>query len=135
MSNFILSQKHDRNMISRTPEIYPNLFLSIQEKNNMGNGPPRQATASDARFVQTDIDEIPYRRFFRGNFQSENPIVMDREAGFRQIVPSSFPVQASPYIPSVTQGLYCFQPPCSTIFPCNPSLGPSLPQSCVFISP
>jgi hypothetical protein len=63
--------------------------------------------------VITDMDVFPYNRFFRGNPSSTEPVVFEREAGWRVIYPSP------PKI--VEKGVYprhCFEPACSTIYPC-----------------
>lgn len=138
MSSYEISPRHDERFVTRASPVEDELFRCIQQKKSASLG-PSQATLQMAKLVQTDIDTWPYPRYFRGNYNSADPIVWDREAGSRKIepyLPSTVP-PLSPFIPSVTQGMYCFQPPCSTIFPCNPKVlgGRSMPDACVNISP
>jgi len=142
MSGYELSTQHNsQQCMTREFPVDEALFRNIANKKSSATG-PRQATLQQARLVETDMDVWPYNRFFRGNVNSTEPIVWDREAGFRSIQPfiqNAMPpgtVPMSPYIPSVTKGMYCFQPPCSTIFPCNVNVvGSIMPQKCVNISP
>lgn len=64
----------------------------------------------------TDMDVFPYTRFYRGEPTSSNPTVMEREAGFRIRHDEKYKSQTAP--PEKTTQNICFQPPCSTIFPC-----------------
>ena len=85
-----------------------------------------------ARSVQTDINEFPYRRFYRGNPDSDLPHVFDREAGSRRLADTQFQTIANPW----GSANYCFQAPCSTIFPCEPVPGAfMMPTRCVWVSP
>lgn len=64
----------------------------------------------------TDIDVFPYTRFYRGVSEYSSPIVFDREAGFRPVHNHSYvPIVEKPEQPKPN---VCFQPPCTTIFPC-----------------
>jgi hypothetical protein len=68
----------------------------------------------------TDMDHgPPYTRFFRGNPRSSEPIVFEREAGFRVHNDSCYRVNQcrqegyhEPY-PN-----HCFETACSTVYPC-----------------
>lgn len=88
--------------------------------------PPRQIFD-----VVTDVNEQPYRRFFRGRPSSNEPIVWEREAGYNTIRGEI----KNPTRVARTGGPPCFQLPCSTILPCKsrPAIGST--QGCVFLSP
>lgn len=85
--------------------------------------------------VQTDVNEFPYQRFYRGKPDVSHPVVWGREAGYQKIVssPSFIPR------PQAEKGLtnLCFQMPCSTVLPCNPTNASTLKNKefCVYISP
>lgn len=117
---------------TRPVAVQPMLFDSIQRKQSSVCG-PYQATADMARLTQTDMNEFPYRRFYRGNPDSDLPHVFDREAGFRKIRDTQFQVIANPF----ASANFCFQAPCSTIFPCDPISNPyfNMPTRCVWVSP
>jgi hypothetical protein len=88
------------------------------------------------REIQTDINEFPYRRYFRGEIDASNPIVWDREPGYQRILTSP-QFNARPTETSSLTDL-CFQIPCSTILPCNANKYKSSLQNnrmCVYISP
>ena len=88
-------------------------------------------TYQDAEQVITDQDHFPYTRYFRGVYDSPQAVVFEREAGYRPlnnrcyrklVDPSSNPVK------------YCWEYPCSTLFPCMPSPDEEKPR-CFTISP
>ena len=91
--------------------------------------------------VQTDVNEFPYRRFFRGKIDSDIPHVWEREAGFSPISTTlqsnSYPVNASLLMaPRNTP----FQVACSTQFPTPPLSKNTSPIEssqfgCVYSSP
>jgi len=68
--------------------------------------------------VMTDMDHFPYTRYFRGIYYLDEPVVMDREAGYREMESYKYfrdpPDEPCPY------PTHCFQVPCSTILPCRP---------------
>ena len=79
---------------------------------------PHFATINDTETVVTDMDHFPYTRFYRGVPHSSQPVVMEREAGWR-------PHRAPCY--SVNQcnkesdyPNHCFEAACSTVYPCYP---------------
>ena len=66
------------NMINR------NNVDSIREQIAYKNGPnPFIPTIRDASRTVTDMDEFPYKRFFRGVYYLSDPTVAEREAGWR----------------------------------------------------
>ncbi len=77
---------------------------------------PFYATARDIRLSPTDMDHFPYKRFFRGVYDISNPIVMEREAGFRPRRDAAYKFTAHPNVQPVS---YCWQFPCSSIKPCT----------------
>lgn len=46
-------------------------------------GDPYFATRSTTQISQTDMDHFPYTRFFRGVYDSFDPVIHSREAGYR----------------------------------------------------
>jgi hypothetical protein len=82
---------------------------------------PYFADENTGSIVLTDYDNFPYKRWFRGIPESHRPIVAEREAGWR-------PVQTECYKyvpPNVSYSVrpYCFEPACSTVYPCLPDSG------------
>jgi len=101
---------------------------------------PYFANDQTVRQQITDIDHQPYTRFYRGDVGSQHPTLYDRAAGFRptqnECYYSEGIVTASgknsdgkagdynrvPKDTVVGQSAYptgCFQPACTTIFPCK----------------
>lgn len=66
----------------------------------------------------TDMDHTPYTRWFRGVYYYPNPIVMEREAGWRPIKNSCYNLVMPPS-PEVDPH-HCFEVPCTTTLPCYP---------------
>lgn len=79
---------------------------------------PFYATQELAQSVLTDMDEFPYFRFFRGEYNKPYPVVFEREAGFRPINEGCRPLLPPP---AKCEPAYCWQSPCSTTFPCRPN--------------
>lgn len=78
---------------------------------------PRFSTLNDAEKTITDFDHFPYTRFYRGVPNSPNPIVIEREAGWR---PQRNECYNTSYC-SPAQDLYpnhCFRSGCSVVLPC-----------------
>jgi len=79
---------------------------------------PYYATSATVTNVMTDMDHFPYNRFFRGVSYFPEPVVFEREAGWRELQNDCYtlhkPRQAVPY-PN-----HCMQSACSTVFPCYP---------------
>lgn len=92
-------------------------------------------TASTIQPFVTDVNELPYPRFYRGRALAPYPIVWEREAGYNADIRKPGPfVQEQP--PPDAANLFCFQPACSTIFPCDPARSHTrLPTDSVSISP
>lgn len=75
---------------------------------------PYESYADDIKHVITDVDHFPYTRFYRGEYNNSQPIIWEREAGYR-------PLQNYNYI---KHNLYNVKPhhspmqlPCNTILP------------------
>lgn len=78
---------------------------------------PYFANSSDVMQVTTDMDHHPYTRWYRGVYYFPEPIIMEREAGYRE--PHNNCYTPSPiYEPDDVIDV-CFEPACSTIFPCH----------------
>ena len=79
---------------------------------------PYYGRKDTVRNMVTDMDNFPYVRFFRGKYDSEYPIVFNREAGWRvvqqQCYQGALGYKEPPY-PN-----FCFEAPCSTVYPCYP---------------
>lgn len=79
---------------------------------------PFYGTMNGAESVITDMDHFPYTRFFRGIYKSTEPVVVEREAGWRPHRNSCYTVNYAktkdPY-PN-----HCFETACSTVYPCYP---------------
>ena len=83
---------------------------------------PYFGTINQADAIVTDMDHFPYTRFYRGVYDSSQPVVFEREAGWRPQRDSCYSVnkcnqsnQSNPY-PN-----HCFESACSTVYPCYPS--------------
>ena len=84
----------------------------IKQKNN---GLPFTVSNQATADIKTDIDSWPYNRYYRGIPSFSNPVIMEREAGFRQLDNNCYkPITVlKPRIePDIT-----FTPPCTTILP------------------
>lgn len=109
----------------------------IQQKNNPSFDPysPNPLYIFD---VQTDVNEFPYRRFFRGKRFSDQPHVWEREAGYSPILSTLDTSSPNPSSLRLAPRSTYFQVPCSTQFPSSSVSSSSFqPTSsgCIFSSP
>jgi hypothetical protein len=69
--------------------------------------------------IKTDMDLFPYTRFFRGAPESDVPVIMEREAGWKSRQDKCYnvpvTVESNKYYPN-----HCFQAAPSTVYPCYP---------------
>ena len=74
---------------------------------------------SSGTTIRTDMDVFPYPRFYRGNFESKDPIIFEREAGWNPRHDNAYQipitVESKDYYPN-----HCFQSAPSTTYPCYP---------------
>ena len=79
---------------------------------------PHVGTLNGASSVLTDMDHFPYTRFYRGVPSSSQPVMFEREAGWRPQRESCYKLhkiqEQDPY-PN-----HCFESACSTVYPCYP---------------
>ena len=109
----------------------------INKKLNYGT--PYYARNNTVKNMITDMDNFPYVRYFRGQYDSEYPQIFDREAGWRlredQCYRGLLAFKEQPYPNN------CFEAPCSTVYPCVPKLSErpafdvQLNRTCVLKSP
>lgn len=76
---------------------------------------PYYAYEKDTYAVLTDFDHFPYKRAFRGIYDSSMPIILEREAGFRPRNDSCYKFVS---MPETSKPSYCWQYPCTNIMPC-----------------
>jgi hypothetical protein len=94
---------------------------SVRRQINRKNGSlPYFANIDSVKNVVTDYDHHPYTRWFRGVYYYPEPIIAEREAGWRTQKQGCYSLivpQEKVEIPAD-----CWQPACTTVFPCNPEL-------------
>lgn len=112
--------------------------LAIQRKNGSS---PYFSNGTNIMSSVTDMDHHPYGRFFRGVYYYPDPVVFEREAGWRPLENSCYetviPEQYRPY----DDPQRCWEVPCSTTLPCykdylkkysdKEQLDVTLNQSCI----
>src|SRR3989344_8075424 len=106
-------------MTEITPTISKKNVESVREMiSKKQSFSPYYASATTVTDVVTDMDHFPYSRFFRGVYYFPEPIVSEREAGWRPIQNACYqlhqPGQLLPY-PN-----HCYESACSTVYPCYP---------------
>ena len=79
------------------------------------------ATENDTSAVLTDMDNFPYQRFYRGQPESPNPIVFNREAGWREVKNNCYNVEDPTTKNIKNTHAHCFETGCSVVYPCYPS--------------
>lgn len=82
---------------------------------------PYLANNNTVTHTMTDIDHHPYTRWFRGVSYYSDPVIMEREAGYRKIQNGCYGLEIPPSVVKDEPGV-CFEVPCSTVLPCYPGL-------------
>jgi hypothetical protein len=77
---------------------------------------PYHASVNSKDFVTTEYNIHPYNKWWKGKHTSEDPIIAEREAGWRPYTSAQLHKQN---ILDTTPN-HCFDKPCSTISPCIP---------------
>jgi hypothetical protein len=86
-------------------------------QNKISYGKPFYATNRTVGNIITDFDDFPYDRYYRGVYQLNKPVVLEREAGYRTVQNNCYRFVSS-YKSEYPK--HCFEAPCSTIYPCYP---------------
>lgn len=103
---------------SYTKKITDNNVLSVRKQISLKQGcDPFFATINDAESVITDMDHFPYTRFFRGVYYSSDPVVLEREAGWRPQNNQCYKYGCAGEGPYPN---HCFESACSVVYPCYP---------------
>jgi len=99
-------------------QVRSNINQVRRQINLKNRSTPYYAFQSTIKPVVDDMDHFPYNRFYRGVYHSVKPIVLEREAGYRQRHDACYkPVIAA--IPPPKPN-HCFEGPCSVVYPCYP---------------
>ena len=77
---------------------------------------PFMASQNAVDLTVTDFDTFPYPRYYRGIYQLSEPVVLEREAGWRRRYDNCY--NPDRIVPEETMEM-CWQVPCSTVFPCH----------------
>ena len=90
---------------------------TIKKQISLKQTQPYFASQTTVANIITDMDHFPYTRWFRGVSYYPDPIVMEREAGWRPLHNDCYtvnrPVEQDPELDT------CFEAACSTIYPCK----------------
>lgn len=90
----------------------------LQKKTNLNQ--PFYATRAHVQCIQTDMDHFPYKRFFRGQYDSSKPHIMEREAGFRTRNDNCYKLHTTL---TTKRPDYCWEFSCNNIKPCSKNIG------------
>jgi len=77
---------------------------------------PYYATYGQASQVLTDYDSFPYTRWYRGVPTDPNPVIIEREAGWRPLNNKCYTVN-TPVIRDPKPD-HCFETACNVVKPC-----------------
>jgi hypothetical protein len=77
---------------------------------------PYYANRGAVTQIVTDYDHFPYQRFYRGKYDSSEPCIAEREAGWRIRKGPCYlyKKEVDDYMPRL-----CWSKPCSTVLPCG----------------
>jgi hypothetical protein len=102
-----------------TPRINQNNVTNVREMIAIKQScMPYYATSRSASNALTDMDHFPYSRFYRGVPGFEQPVVIEREAGWRPTHDACYQINQPPEMEPYPN--HCFETACSTVYPCYP---------------
>jgi hypothetical protein len=90
-------------------------FIRSEIAKKMGSEPYR-ANDKTVTHIVTDMDHHPYTRWFRGVYYHPQPIVFEREAGWRRVKNDCYNVHTD--MTGNEDPSHCFETSCSTTRPC-----------------
>lgn len=90
------------------------VFEGIKKKLNYNK--PYYADYNAINGVMGDFDQFPYKRYFRGRFDSPNPVIIERECSWRPEINKCYKEIVTP-VPNPPN--YCWEYPCSSIGSCK----------------
>jgi hypothetical protein len=82
-----------------------------------------------------DMDHFPYTRFYRGRYQSSEPVVWRREAGYHPLCPAWYTKDIPTALSVEPTWDMVYQPPCSTVFPRRAAVPKQVQEYTVWSSP
>ena len=89
----------------------------ISKKNDYSM--PYYATWHTVKNFKTDMNLFPYPRFYRGKYELTQPVIMDRKAGYRQLISGS---GSGSFNREENSKDLCFESACSVVLPCKKKL-------------
>jgi len=92
------------------------VHFEILKKNQYGKS--FYATNRTVEKVETDRDNFPYDRYYRGVYQNPAPVILEREAGYRFVENNCYKT-VTDFKKEYPE--HCFQSACSTVYPCYPA--------------
>lgn len=92
-------------------------WIQSQMANKLQYARPYYATNQTIGKTITDFDDFPYNRWYRGQYDSDKPVIIEREAGYRYVEKNCY--LKKPEM-KVEYPQHCFEAPCSTVYPCIP---------------
>lgn len=93
---------------------YNNIQYQIKQKKSYS---PYYADSTTGSLILTDFDHFPYTRWGRGKVKSDVPIIAEREAGWRPRHDDCYKNIKDTREVKIKD--ICFQPACSTVYPCH----------------
>lgn len=124
-------------MDNLTPLINENNISNVRRQIELKkNYRPFMSTFGDIQGTVTDYDVFPYDRYYRGIPGYSDPVVAERETGFRRREQGCYNLN----VPKcATESLYphhCYESACSTVFPCfSRDSNLSIKQGCIPFTP
>lgn len=77
------------------------------------------ATYDMVKKSTTDFDHYPYTRFYRGIYYKQNPMFIEREAGFRKRHDDCY--EPTIHYDTIPPSNLCYESACSVVYPCYPA--------------
>jgi hypothetical protein len=106
--------------------MYSNSYTKLTNINNVDNirkqinqaKQGKYTTSNEVKQIITDYDVFPYPRWYRNEYALSQPIIAEREAGYRPREDQCYSVNN--VIVQYQEPNHCFESACSTVYPCYP---------------
>tara|TARA_R110002111_G_scaffold147243_1_gene214034 strand:- start:324 stop:698 length:375 start_codon:yes stop_codon:yes gene_type:complete len=79
---------------------------------------PYSTSGTSVTPIINDYDHHPYSRWYRGVYYYPEPVIAEREAGWREQEQQCYSLNLP--LKDEKEPQHCFSAPCSTVYPCYP---------------
>tara|TARA_Y100000389_G_scaffold138590_1_gene136333 strand:+ start:545 stop:910 length:366 start_codon:yes stop_codon:yes gene_type:complete len=112
----------NKSIVNRKQKNIQNIYNEIYKKNILHSNTPYIPTSTTVLNVITDYDTFPYMNWYKGSHLLNEPVIDDREAGFRETKHFTRNAANESAQYTIKPKQTCFENACSGIKPCEDNI-------------